>query len=114
MTKIKKARTLADIQNHPMVESTHTEYDGYREDDRAARWVYLKEGFISPDMECGTIHEGTIKECCEKLNSCRAMTPAERKAHGLDCDVCGEQLQDNFHADGVCGTCHDLAINRVG
>ena len=23
------------------------------------------------------------------------------------CDECGEQLEPNLHADGVCGTCHD-------
>ena len=68
-----KARTLKDIQNHPAVESTHVEWDGCFEDSLGrevqGRWVYLKEGWISPEMECGTIHEPTIKACCELLNN---------------------------------------------
>lgn len=75
-------RTLRDIENHPMVESTHTEWDGCFTDayDREVqgRWVYLKEDFICPEMECGTIHEATIKECCALLAGCRARTDEER------------------------------------
>jgi len=79
---MKKARTLADIINHPFVESTHTENDGFREDDRPARWVYLLAGYISPDMECGTIHEGTVAECCELLNGSRRATLEEIERAG--------------------------------
>ena len=25
-------------------------------------WVYLSDGYVSPDMECHTIHEDTLKE----------------------------------------------------
>ena len=71
---MRKARTLKDIENHPMVESTHLEWDGCFEDSAGrevqGRWVYLKDEFISPDMECGTIHEATLKECCYYLNGC--------------------------------------------
>lgn len=90
-----KARTLADIKRHPMVESTHTEFDGYREDDRAARWVYLKPGYLSPDMECGTIHEGTIKECCELLNNARRMTVEEVERAGYTL----EEARANWDAE---------------
>lgn len=79
---MKKARTVADIRNHPFVESTHTEDDGYREDGKPARWVYLKPGYISPDMECGTIHEGTVAECCDMLNNSRRATPEEIERQG--------------------------------
>ena len=70
---MRKARTLQDIIDHPAVESTHTEWDGCFDDawgrEVKGRWVYLKEGWISPDMECGTIHEPSIKACCELLNN---------------------------------------------
>jgi hypothetical protein len=81
-----KARTLRDIENHPMVESTHTEWDGCFDNaygrEVQGRWVYLKEGYICPSMECGTIHEPSIKLCCKYLNECREMTPDEIIAHG--------------------------------
>ena len=32
-------------------------------------WVYLKEGFINTRLECGTIHEHTVAECCNQLNN---------------------------------------------
>lgn len=76
-----KAKTLRDIENHPMVESTHTEDDGCFQDSRGrdllGRWVYLKEGYISPENECGTIHESSIRACCEYLNNARLMTAEE-------------------------------------
>ncbi len=78
----KKTRTVADIRSHPYVESTHTEDDGYREDGRPARWVYLLPGYISPEMECGTIHEGTVSECCELLDSARRATLEEIERQG--------------------------------
>ena len=88
-----KARTLADIRNHPFVESTHTENDGFREDDRPARWVYLKPGYISEDMECGTIHEGTIAECCDMLNGSRRATVAEIRRAGYTLEEALENWQ---------------------
>lgn len=30
-------------------------------------WVCLKEGYISKDMECGTIHEDSFKKCYQVL-----------------------------------------------
>lgn len=85
----RKPRTLRDIENHPMVESTHTEWDGCFTDasgrEVKGRWVYLKPGFICEAMECGTIHEATIRECCEMLDCSRAITSAERAA-GINCD----------------------------
>jgi hypothetical protein len=78
---MKKARTLQDIIDHPMVESTHTEWDGCFEDawgrECQGRWVYLHTGYISPSTECSTIHERSVKNCCEDLNDCRRCTPEE-------------------------------------
>ena len=86
----RKPRTLADIQQHPMVESTHTEWDGCFTDalgrEVQGRWVYLKTGFICPSMECGTIHEATIRECCELLAECRLMTDDELATAGYSDD----------------------------
>lgn len=76
-----KARTLQDIINHPAVESTHTEWDGCFTDSLGreiqGRWVYLKQGWISPADECGSIHEPSIKACCERLNDIRRVTKQE-------------------------------------
>lgn len=46
-----------------VIESVHREYnicDGTRGYDY---WIYLKEGYICVDMECGTIHEYNLKDC---------------------------------------------------
>jgi len=88
---MKQARTLQDIENHPFVDSTHTEWDGCFVDslgrELKGRWVYLKTGYISPHMECGTIHESSIKACCELLNDARRMTEDEF-------DTCGYTLEE--------------------
>jgi len=40
-------------------------------------WVYLKEGFINTHLECGTIHEHTVAECCDQLNNTTHRVPSE-------------------------------------
>lgn len=79
---IKKARTANDIRNHPYVQSLHQEYDGCFSYDRPSWWCYLKPGYISPEMECGSIHEPTIKGVCELLNTTRKATLEEIKQQG--------------------------------
>ena len=59
----KKARTYNDILNDPRVDSVSDER-GYGD----GIWVYLKKGYINQRLECGTIHEHTIAECCQQLN----------------------------------------------
>ena len=61
-----KVKTKKDIQSHPGVASIHKEDDGCY--NTPSWWVYLKEGWISPEMECGIIHERTIKDICDKVN----------------------------------------------
>ena len=61
---MKAARTQRDILNHPLVKSLHQE-----DDDGLSWWCYLKEGWMSIEMECGTIHERTIQGVCDKINS---------------------------------------------
>jgi hypothetical protein len=54
--------TLKKIQDDPRVASIHKEDDGFNPTGGYSYWCYLKEGFISPDMECGSIHECTLAE----------------------------------------------------
>lgn len=41
-----------------IIESIHREWN-----DGADYWIYLKDGYICEPMECGTIHEYSLKEC---------------------------------------------------
>lgn len=67
---------MRDIQNDPRVSSVSDERsmgDGV--------WVYLKANFVNTHLECHTIHERTVRECCEQLNNCiRKSTPEEVNA----------------------------------
>lgn len=65
----KKLRTLKDIENDPRVDSIHKENDGFNPNGGLSYWCYLKKGYIVPDMECGTIHECTVKEVIEMLDT---------------------------------------------
>lgn len=60
MPKYKKARTMRDLRNDPRVSMVFVDCDGI--------WVHLKDGFINNRLECGTIHEHTIADCCQQLN----------------------------------------------
>lgn len=71
---MRKARTLNDIKAHPWVYDAFNDGDGW--------WVYMHAGFIQPDMECGSIHEDTIRECCDMLNNARRATPEEIEPQG--------------------------------
>ena len=49
-----------------VIDSVHREYNyGYD------YWIYLKEGYICDPMECGIIHEYTIKDCEMMLKEVR-------------------------------------------
>ena len=63
MKKFKEARTMLDLCNDPRVSQVFDESgcgDGI--------WVHLKEGFVNERLECGTIHEYNIADCCQQLN----------------------------------------------
>lgn len=47
-----------------IIESVHREYN-----DGVDYWIYLKDGFICSDTECGTIHEYNIKDCASALKN---------------------------------------------
>jgi len=60
---MKTIRTRKDIQNHLAVELI-VEYEG-----EEGWWVYLKEGWVSPETGCGTIHEHTIADLIPYINN---------------------------------------------
>ena len=47
-----------------VIESIHRENN-----DGVDYWIYLKEGYICPSMECGTIHEYNLKDCENMLKT---------------------------------------------
>lgn len=51
-------RTLQQFNDHPWVGKAFRDSDGY--------WVWLKPGYWSTNMECGTLHEYTVKELIEQ------------------------------------------------
>jgi len=56
-------RTWAEVEAHPLVQSVS--YEG--ED---GTWVYVVAPYWSPDMECGTIHEPTLRDTARYLRNC--------------------------------------------
>ena len=42
-------------------------YEGRDYESGEGYWVYLKEGYICDDMECGTIHEANLKDVAKML-----------------------------------------------
>ena len=54
-----RPKTRYQIEQRYEVDQIFQDSDGW--------WVWLKPGYWSSNMECGTIHEMTIKECCEQM-----------------------------------------------
>jgi hypothetical protein len=63
-----KLRTIADVRNDPRVDALWQEEDGWI-NSRPSWWCTLKEGYICPEMECGSIHEKSIKDVIKLLNT---------------------------------------------
>ena len=53
--------TIDAVRNHPLVQSLYHE-DG-------SWWCHLVQGYWCPYMECGTIHESTIREVARLLRT---------------------------------------------
>ena len=67
---MKKPRTLAQLKAHPLVSGWDDETDqdnGY--------WIYLKDGYWSPDMEAITIHEMTVKDLLDVFSRVEKAPP---------------------------------------
>ena len=55
------------IKKHPeKFDSWHTEDNNDRGLDY---WVYCKDPYFCPDMECQTIHEDTVKDAMAKMRT---------------------------------------------
>lgn len=67
---MKKARTWADIQADPRVDSVSDERD-----TGDGCWVYLRRPYADRSREMACIHEDTIRECCDILNNDIAADP---------------------------------------
>lgn len=67
-TKFRKVRTLAEAKKDPRVDDIFYEM-GNIDPDKKDWWIYLKEGYECRSMECGTIHEQTLKEVLHLLNT---------------------------------------------
>lgn len=65
---MKKLRTLAQLKAHPWVSGFDEEFDnGY--------WLYLKDGYWSPEMESTSLHEMTIKDLCDVFSRVEEGSP---------------------------------------
>lgn len=65
--KYKRARTYKDVSNDPRVRELHQEECPL---EGKSWWCYLKAGFQKgTDPTNHTIHERTIKEICNELDS---------------------------------------------
>ena len=53
--------TIEQVRNHPLVQNLYHE-DG-------SWWCHLVTGYWCPYMECGTIHETTIREVARLLRT---------------------------------------------
>ena len=65
--KIPKGLKKALEHNAEKIESYHMEHDdfGNVHEGPWSIWIYLKNGYISTLMDCGTIHEPTAKKAIE-------------------------------------------------
>jgi len=64
---MKLARTWNDVKRHPLVKDANKEWCSL---EGISYWVYLKPEYICTEMECGIIHEPTVKRVLYLLNHC--------------------------------------------
>jgi hypothetical protein len=57
---MRKPKTKAQILADPRVDQFFHDGDGW--------WCWLKPGYWSSNMECGTLHEDTIREVVEQFD----------------------------------------------
>lgn len=57
---MKKPRTRTDVERRYEVDKIFRDSDGW--------WVWLKPGYWSSNMECGTIREDTLREVFEQFD----------------------------------------------
>lgn len=59
--KVPKTLLAACAKRADAVDEVGKDDDGY--------WVWLKTGWVCPDMECGTIHEYTVADAIAMLKT---------------------------------------------
>ena len=65
---MKRPRTLSQLKAHPWVMDIDEEVNnGY--------WLYLKEGYWSPEMETTSLHEMTVKALCDVFSRVEKGSP---------------------------------------
>lgn len=69
-----RVKGLSRILQDPAVVSVHREVDGCFHPTRPSYWVYLADGWWSPDTECGTIHEPTLAAVYDALSGVIRLT----------------------------------------
>ena len=65
---MKTPRTLTQLRSHPWVK-------GIDQEDGNGYWLYLNEGYWSPEMETISLHEMTIRELCRKFSGVELGSP---------------------------------------
>lgn len=65
---MRKPRTLAQLRSHPWVS-------GVEEEDHNGYWVYLQDGYWSPELESTTLHEMTVQALCDAFSRVEQGSP---------------------------------------
>jgi hypothetical protein len=111
-TTFRKVRTLANIIADPRVSEVLDERG-----DQNGYWVNLTNGFISTNMECSSIHEMTIRECCDYLNSGDVVSRFEYFSDcDLQCSKCGTGIFDDgskYNNGITCRNCGHREVPEV-
>jgi len=65
-------RAMARVANrYDMTVSDVFSFVSDERSDGNGFWVYLQDGWINEDMECGTIHEDTVGQCIAMFDGIR-------------------------------------------
>jgi len=63
---MRKPRTYKQLREDPRV----SDWSDERDMDEGGLWIYLANGWVADDG-VSTIHEDTVKTCCDCLSWCR-------------------------------------------
>ena len=68
MKRFKKVTSWSHVIEDPRVETVSDER-GPGKDPGDGLWIYLKEPYWNPVTDIATIHEWSVRECLEQLNT---------------------------------------------
>lgn len=70
--KFKKVRTKKDIERDPRVLDFWSEQqDSFGNGSRTEWWAYLAPGWECQSTGCRTVHETTVGDVCDRINSAK-------------------------------------------